>query len=631
MSDFSDTAASRAHTRPKFGDAALAVATFLALGGHAHQTFDLISVQWVGAAILLCTALAVCKGAGRSLFGRADLPLFALLLFAIVSLVWTPVPVVGAVFAVKLLFFCSLTASLRLAFAAGRESAIMLGVAAALAQALALSYVPLNSTTFGGYANQNFLVEAVLMMLPWVGAFAVARGTKNVLGVFLLLVLAAALWFAFFVSKSKVPILVFGGLGLAALPFVLVRVGGMGILAIGFVLAALGWGAAERGYLSFAVSIGDRAEIFFNTVAMAWDRLPFGGGAGSFTVFYPLFQERHLALLPDQYLIQRNNLIGAAHNDLLQLFADFGVVGLASLAGVVLIVVRGYVRSRGTAGEAARGAALISLTAGAIAGLVGFPFQNPATFVLAALALGALTVQAPGLASAAMRPAHPARVWTERLLVGTFAIGFLAASCSNVMAYREFRFMVIMRHAAPDSAFAAHVRALKWAPWDGYIGQTLFVTYMSWSSLVDRRYSAYPSDRVELIADPLAVGPTNAEIFALSRGFAPYNFNLAYGRVQYLLNARLHQQNRVELDRLLGEIRTSVPNLGETLVLEAYAAVVDKNLAALTRAIARAESPTVRWRGEGLRQGFNALAAEAARMRSEGPRYAFTGVVHLEW
>ena len=628
MIDTLGTDLARGRAKPQLGDAALAVCAFLAIGGHAHQTFDLISVQWVGAAALLCTALAVCKSTGRSLFGFADLPLFALLLFSTASLLWTPVAVAGVVYSVKLCFFCLLAAALRLVFEGGRESALMVGVVAALAQALALSYVPLNSTTFGGYANQNFLIEAVLMLLPWVGAFALARGTKSLSGAFLLFILAVGLCFALFLSKSKIPILVLGGLGLFLLPFALARLGKASILVAAAALVALGLGAAERGYMSFAVSIGDRAEIFFNALAIAWDRFPFGGGAGAFGALYPLFQERHLEFLPDQYLIQRNNLIGAAHNDLLQTFVDFGVFGVTVFACVSFVAIRGAVLSRGTTGQVRCVAALVSLVSGAIAGLVGFPFQNPPTLALAALAFGALTVRIP---DAARRAAAPMRIRAERLFVGAFAAGFLVASSCNVMAYREFRFMVIMRHAAPDSAFAAHVRALAWAPWDSFIGQTLYVTYMSWSSFVDRRYSAYPTDRVELIADPTDTGPSNAEIFALSRSYAPNNFNLAYGRVQYLLNARLHRQNRAELDRLLGEIRQTVPNLGETLVLEAYAAIVENNLEALVQTISRAESRAVRWRGTGLRDGFNALAAESAKMRAEGARYTFAGVVHLEW
>ena len=90
-------------------------------------------------------------------------------------------------------------------------------------------------------------------------------------------------------------------------------------------------------------------------------------------------------------------------------------------------------------------------------------------------------------------------------------------------------------------------------------------------------------------------------------------------------------QNRAELLRLFGELRATVPNLGETLVLEAYFAVVENDLAALERVVAAARNPAIGWRGPGLRDGFAALAAEAAKMRSDRLGYAFSGVVHLEW
>ncbi len=602
-------------------DVALSLAAFVAVGGHTHQTFDLNVVQWSGAALLLIAALAASsrsRGAGIS---RADLPLWMLIGYAAISLFWSPVPQVGAAFVVKAAFVGGLIWSFRLVFEAGREIPILIGVAGAVLQTLLLIYFPPTTITIGGFGNPNFVVEMMAMALPWIAGFALRRG-RSVGGFALWGLFCVALWFAIVDTPSKVPILVLGGLGVLAVPFALLHLGKVGV-AVGIAaLTAVAWAASLRGLASFTRSLGERGEIFLNTLAIARDTFPWGGGAGSFGALYPLYQERHLANLPEHYLILRRVLIGAAHNDFLQAVVDYGAPAIVALFAAAALAAAAFVAKR----SAWRGPALASLAAGALASLVGFPFQNPATLVLAALAVAGLTARTEPNACVAAGPGFAVARW----VAGCGAAVFFAISVFNFMAYYDLRRMVMMRHPAPDSAYAAHARANRLAPWDPFIGQTLFVTYMSWATAIDRRYSDYPNDRVSRLADPLAMGPDNATIYALSRRYAPNNFNLGYGRLQYLLNARLHRTHAAEIDAILAEIRRSVPHLPETIVLSAYAAGLRNDPDAMAVVARDAALPGVRWRPE-MRAAYEALAAAHARIERSGNPGAYDIVIHLEW
>lgn len=603
-------------------DAALAVSAFVAVGGHTHQTFDLIAPQWAGAACLALAALAVSNRRAGAIAVRADLALGAFVAYALASLAWSPVPLAGTAFVAKAAFFFCLVWSLRRIFEAGRETPVLIGVAAAVCQALLVAELPPRPITIGGFANPNYLIETLLMALPWIVAFAVRRG-RDAGGAALWLLAAATIWYALIEASSKIPILVFGGLLALAAPIALRRWGLLG-LALGLgALGGIAWGAASRGIGSFARSLGERGEIFLNSLAIARDNLPFGGGAGAFGALYPLYQEGHLALLPDNYLIVRRVLVGAAHNDLLQVAIDFGLVGVA----VVLLAAAFAVTDGFRARAKWRLAACVSLAAGGLASLVGFPFQNPSSLTLAALAAAALT------AREADETAHTAPergfAWA-RASVAVLSALFLAGAIANVAAYHQLRLMLVKRHPAPDSAYAAHARANALAPWDAYIGQTLFITYMSWSVTVDRRYTDYPLDRVAWIADPLVTGPDNAQVHAMSRRYAPYNFNLGYGRLQYLLNARLHRTHADEIDALLREMQRAVPNLPETVVLSAYAAAVRGDETALATAVDSGRRPGVRWRPE-MRAALDAVLAAHARAKAAGDRATFDSIIHLEW
>jgi O-antigen ligase len=119
-----------------------------------------------------------------------------------------------------------------------------------------------------------------------------------------------------------------------------------------------------------------------------------GAGFGSFAAVYPLFRSQGVRLLYEH-----------AHNDVLQLAAEGGLVG-ALLCGVLLVSLAPRLRSGLTrrAGPLAVGAAM-GLAALLLHALIDFNFHIPANATVAAVLAGLLFGAVP---PAAEPPSEPA-------------------------------------------------------------------------------------------------------------------------------------------------------------------------------------------------------------------------------
>lgn len=124
-------------------------------------------------------------------------------------------------------------------------------------------------------------------------------------------------------------------------------------------------------------SLVARCELWLNSI-MAWLDAPiFGHGLGSFDWAYAFHRSDHLRWMPETIMSHPRVSAGAAHNEPIHIFVELGICG-AVLAGVLLWSILDGGRR-----DARWAVAVIASTS-----LIYFPLQNPATAVIAAVALG---------------------------------------------------------------------------------------------------------------------------------------------------------------------------------------------------------------------------------------------------
>ena len=297
----------------------------------------------------------------------------AFLAYMVLSLLWTPIPGEGALEA------RDFAALLTLCWIVGQfpREWIVRSMGLALVGLLVLHW----TVVFGGQGNPNFEAELFALLIPWtfVGWWSVV----GVVGAVIFLTLEPNLvWIAVMTVILGVACLLNLRVGL---------IGGGVLLAIGGIAAWL-----SKNVWSSVIA---RAEFWFNSGVMWLDKPVFGWGAGSFDWAYPLFQERHVAVWPslDTKLHPITYYAGAAHNEVLQILAQYGLVGLL-IAGAGLFCL--FSRK-------ADPRAIWTLFIGAALSMTGFPLHNPATGLVLAVSAGVL---ACGLPRWRWRDLFPSRV-----------------------------------------------------------------------------------------------------------------------------------------------------------------------------------------------------------------------------
>lgn len=158
--------------------------------------------------------------------------------------------------------------------------------------------------------------------------------------------------------------------------------------------------AGTRQEYAATGSVGTRFAMWQSNARMVLAHPWTGVGAGAWEVQIPRYQAEGMTLEEDYY----------AHNEPLQLVAEYGLVGwlfLLALAAYLLQAARRTWQLRGGAHEAeapARILALASLLALMIVGLAGFPWHLAATGALFAMCLGLLVASDRELAGDASAP-----------------------------------------------------------------------------------------------------------------------------------------------------------------------------------------------------------------------------------
>jgi O-antigen ligase len=196
--------------------------------------------------------------------------------------------------------------------------------------------------------------------------------------------------------------------------------------------------AFERGlFRASQIKVGDTTlgirQVMWKATARMIEKRPLSGvGAGAWEVDIPLYQAEGSQLETDYY----------AHNEILQLLGEYGLVGwifLILLVAYSLIATWRTLRMSSDEG-AIRAVALTSLLALMIVSNIGFPWRLAATGVMFALCLGVLAASDArlglrGLMSAARMPWRPAFSQTGAVL--TMACLALAAYITQQAAECE--------------------------------------------------------------------------------------------------------------------------------------------------------------------------------------------------
>lgn len=304
---------------------------------------------------------------------RRSWPFLVLLGWAALSLLWAPDPGEGAVWLARM------TAIFGVFLLFSRVSLKWLPDAAIVGNIAALCMLPIWPGSWGGFGNQNWIAEWVILSAP----FCCLR------------------WYGIPVTLAAIFYMVFGNstfsefAGLMAFVLLFLMRRGWWYVALAIVCGGLAVVILEPGWLGrdLMLSFKDRFELLINTSALWFEAPIFGHGLGSFNYGYPHLQEHHIHALPGIFdvpwpehksrLALPNVFAGAAHNEVLQCLVELGVVGTLIAGWAILSL---YMKGRKGSGSLSK-AGLYSFHAFAAYSIIAFPMQNPQSVVFFAVGL----------------------------------------------------------------------------------------------------------------------------------------------------------------------------------------------------------------------------------------------------
>lgn len=339
------------------------------------------------------------------------------------------------------------------------------------------------------FINRNFFAEMVICSLPFSAyLLAQAKGSRQIAlrafgAGFIIVALMmtgtrsalATLWLSLFVIFPLIGFLFRHQFAFArwnsrhqalAILVLFVTVMGLGLIPGGNPNVAAeqrGSNAIERGILRSALvvqelsdkqmfqssSISIRAVMWKATMRMIADHPVNGVGAGAWEIAAPLYQAQGTPMETDYYV----------HNEVLQLLAEYGLVGWIVLIGLLGYLAQAVWRtfqdrmaspaeSGGDAGM--RALALASLLALLLVSNAGFPLRLASTGAIFAVALGIL-------AASDTRQHNRAWTWVSRLPWRAEASVIAALACVMCMG---LAFFISLQAAASEYSL---VRAVKMA------------------------------------------------------------------------------------------------------------------------------------------------------------------------
>lgn len=540
--------------------------------------------------VWLMAAAAIALIAGTVKFCRNILPepdsidliVVVLCLWAWASLIWAPDILSGLIKA-------NVLTALIVLFLFFRHTQIQLVQSVILATSvIAVSIVLLRlllfPAAFGGFGNENYVTEFLLLTLPYLVAWFVIRNTRDRwLGAALV---AIAVFYMMGFNPSRLEFVVLPAMITAWMILACISREkiGMAILIASFtgaaacVLLTYTWdGAAVQEALFH------RVEIFINTTTLWMERPILGHGLGGFIHEYPRLQQDHIngaqtgvtLALPSIFSILRT-----AHNEYLQLVTELGTIGGLLGAAAIVAIGRNTLRYPISLLHAA---ALVSCIGAALIAAILFPFQNPAT---AAVVVASLAILSRSRQNQVENNSHSAPVrktsWYARIAVMSLCAAFVAAwTIGGAMAYISGRHAYTAEVAARENDHAARYVALLKAyetfPASPNHRRVLFTALVGWAEKT--RQPPFPE-------------ATFDELYSVSSSASPYAAAILLARVRYLGMLPVDRLRNTELEKILANLKKTVPFFAEIFVLEAEHALrfrqYDRARAALEQASALA-------------------------------------------
>lgn len=576
--------ANRNHSRVSAIAGVTHTTLFLVLGAGTLLTYGLGTTsfslpKWlfllIAAAVIFCwSALRLLKQRSVAI-DRADAFLLAFVSYGALSLLWAPDPKGGfsqlaGLCAVATLVvyakYCDWTA---LVF---RVSLLSL-CATAIIVLRCFLYPGIN----GGFGNENYLSETLLLLCPFVGLWYLTRSQPD--RWIAPALIACVVYVLFFMSDSRIEYLALPALAWCAAVSLMLRrnrrASALSIIAItlaGFVI--LTWIYHDR---IFSIgSVVERLEIYFNSTALWLEQPVFGWGLGGFDYAYPRFQQFHLTVFPNfgqTVLPHIFTFVDFAHNELLHTLVELGIPGLILIVLLSVTVVR-TVRTADlqTPLIAAAASGLVFLV---VIGMISFPMRNPATAAIGALILGVLMKPKPG-SSLIISIDVPRLGRSAAALLGVGTFGVTLVACMSIyMSGFHFAVSQALRDLAPSRAFAHMKQAHEYYPYSFQHRRQLYLTYVDWF--------AKARDKTK----PLAAD--HELYFEIGRSTGPYSPGLLVTRIRFLLVLGLNPQHKTEIERHLRTLKERVPLIADIYTAEALYAQQIGDSARAKRAFVKAE------------------------------------------
>ena len=504
-------------------------------------------------------------------FDWPEILLLAFVAYAALSLDWSPDYLAGLALLGKLGLLAVIFLCLKNAGTDKLFNGLCIANAAAVVAVLVFQFLGVTGPkAWGGYGNENFLTEFLILAVPFIAALAFIYRDMAVRAA-VLAVLIVDIGYLIFFLPSKIDFLVIVGLTIVIIvgwgwrySRRLTIIGVLAMLAVTTVAMSYFWDAGQ----GFRGSIFPRVALLINSLLMWLSQPIFGLGAGGYNYSYFLFQERHLAWLDigTELFVSKEATAGAAHNEYAQLLATFGLLGAGLVTAFVYTLLRGLrVRPMTVyawCGLAASGVCLLIA-------LVEFPLQNPATALLGVVGLGFLANHAQ-----TGKPAESGTVFAINLnQAGRMLLLFGAIALVGAIGYGGYRFASAQRNfletvkylnTRPDHAFAKNFEAYRLYPWDTTIRTQLYVT-MRRGYDITGKMPLPPEEQDRMLEIALSAGPTTL---------------LLLTRLQYLLNSNLFQEEpryAQETERWFGLLRKNASRTADVLILDGYYQILLKN------------------------------------------------------
>jgi hypothetical protein len=545
-------------------------------------------LRWV-----VIAAIAALAGLSLALRGatgtaprldRIDLAAFALLAWMAASLAWSADYRGGIETLAKAVAL--LTVFIALRHALDRQLAQWMALAVTVGLAAIIVLDRAGFAPWGGYYNQNFQTEALLLGLPFV-AYLQASLPKGPLRYVPLALMVGAVAYMVLVNPSKIEFLSAAALAVYLLAekgwrrhkaAVFVALAVLAALLLGFVLYF--WDKPLLAGSAFRTSLFPRFELLVNTLTLWSDKglsgILFGRGIGSFNALYPLYQGAHFEWLSKNVEIGlfavKQMQAGAAHNEFVEFLSAFGLVGVAIVGWAAR---EGWRLAAVATADPLRRTGLFVLVLCLANALIEFPFQNPATALLAIVGLAWLLHPAAEQADAT--PPSGSADWRGGLL----AIGGVAALI--FLSWWGYRFheghaaygLAIKSYATrPDIAFARNRESVVAYPYSPLHRGQLYVTLVRWEEVANKPV-ATAAAHDQLFADSLTAGPNTVVILS---------------RLQNLYNTNRLDERKAEVARWRAHLMKNAPTTADVWLLEAAIAYRARDREGVARAVARYEA-----------------------------------------